>query len=361
MKSILLALVFSFISVFYSNAQIAEQQFSIEISEAFELANILVALTKFGENDDNIVRKNTVYYDSVMSYFSVYKNHRAIRKLNDFFDKSKSQNYRNYNYFRTGSYFSSIQNQQLVRNKHSYSNETFTKFESDINDFIKETGFQKFFNNHRQTYDGYVSTYMSTVPLEDIISWLNQQFPARYGKFNIAMSPLIGGNHNTLRYKESNQNVTLMVVNVPSGIISNEKINSLTKGLIICNVFTEIDHHYINPITDSYGKALKKNIKNLLCWNDKTQGYNSAYLTFNEYMTWATYSLFLKDHFNKDSFEVINNSITSFMQDRRGFIKYDLFNNQLLKLYAADDASVDQLIPKMIEWMGEITCEANND
>lgn len=356
----LIWVIISFTTIFHCTAQSDKHQFSVEIPESFELANILIALTEFGQNDDNIVRKNTTYYDSVMSFFNDHKNHKAIQRLNALFDQSQSKNYRNYNYFRTGSYFYSIQDQQLVKSQHTYSNKLFQKFEDDINDFIKETDFHGFYSSHKRTYNDYISAYNSVVPLEQIIAWLNKHFPARYGDYKIVMSPLIGGYHNTIKYEASGQQATLMAVNVPSRILSGKNIDELERGKIICNVFTEIDHNYINPITDNHKRAVNKSINNIDCWNDKRQGYNSAYLTFNEYMTWAVYSIFAKEHFNDDSFELINQTVSNFMKTKRGFLKFDEFNDQLLEFYADDDKSVSNLIPKMIDWMDNYDCDKSN-
>lgn len=58
MRKILTSL-FILVLTNFSCSQPEKFEYTVEMPAAFELANILVALTDFGENDDNIVRKNT--------------------------------------------------------------------------------------------------------------------------------------------------------------------------------------------------------------------------------------------------------------------------------------------------------------
>ena len=55
-------------------------------------------------------------------------------------------------------------------------------------------------------------------------------------------------------------------------------------------IFSEMDHGYVNPISDIYSELIAKNF-DLKKW-DKESGYPEIN-SFNEYMTWAVYDLFI--------------------------------------------------------------------
>ena len=61
-------------------------------------------------------------------------------------------------------------------------------------------------------------------------------------------------------------------------------------------------------------------------WNKTKEGnkgyYESTYLTFNEYMTWAAFTLYAYDSYPAADFEKINQRVEAFMITGRGFHRY---------------------------------------
>ena len=123
-------------------------------------------------------------------------------------------------------------------------------------------------------------------------------------------------------------------------------------------VFTEIDHNYVNPTTDKYPE-----INNLLdpldCWNAGKQGYGVSYATFNEYMTWAVFSLYLKDNFDDETFKKRNKADAGVMARGRGFIKFEAFNDFVLEWYENNkEKSLTELYPAAINWFKNQECSS---
>jgi hypothetical protein len=182
---------------------------------------------------------------------------------------------------------------------------------------------------------------------------LEERFPARYNSLKIIFSPLTGGNHQTLNFETPQLQQILMFVSA----VDADKTRftpSQIEGLASRIVFTEIDHNYVNPITEKYGNELKKAMPNWKTWNNPngpSKSYNSASLTFNEYMTWGVFTLYAYDNFNKSDFEVINQQTESVILSR-GFNKFSAYNKAILQLYTANPKiRVDELYLKMFEWM----------
>ena len=89
-----------------------------------------------------------------------------------------------------------------------------------------------------------------------------------------------------------------------------------------------MDHGYINPISDKYDELIAANFDHKK-W-DKGSGY-SGINSFNEYMTWAVYDLFIKE-----SFPSFADSISlqwQYQNASRHFIAQNLFAKKLSELY----------------------------
>ena len=70
--------------------------------------------------------------------------------------------------------------------------------------------------------------------------------------------------------------------------------------------FTEIDHGYVNPATDRYTAEVNQAMPDIKAWNStkfNQEAYATPYETFNEYMTFAAYSLFLSETLSEEDQE----------------------------------------------------------
>ena len=120
-------------------------------------------------------------------------------------------------------------------------------------------------------------------------------------------------------------------------------------------VFTEIDHNFVNPVSARYRKEINDAFGSRTKWVDTTlfgtDGYDNPEAVFNEYMTWALYSLYCIDHFkpaDRDEFIPI---MEEQMGKLRGFTRFKDFNRQLMQLYTADRTiKPDDLYTKMLAW-----------
>lgn len=332
------------------------RNYDVQIPPAFELANIMVALTEFGQLDDNIVKKNTEYHSAVMSHFSAFTEHPAIEELNRLFSGNKSKDYLSYNYWRTGSYGATFKENRLLFDR-QVSNNLFEKNRKLVEDFAKKSDFFSFYTAHEPLYTGYTKRYIQTVPIGEMWEWIESQFPDRYDGYKIIMSPLISGYHNTFKTYDFVKE-TVMVINVPRPIINNTEISDEDKANMIRTVLTEIDHNYVNPISDDWKREIRSALFNLNCWKSGALGYNSPYATFNEYMTWAVFSIYLKEKFDAETFNVVNKLQADFMADRRGFIKFREFNNYLLEQYLTktQNEKIPDLYSDAIQWFEKQNC-----
>lgn len=132
----------------------------------------------------------------------------------------------------------------------------------------------------------------------------------------------------------------------------NMALNEMLESRI---VFTEIDHNFVNPVSDKYREQITRVLQDRAKWVDaNSQGtsmYDSPYAVFNEYMTFAVYSLYCMDNFKEKDFVDLENKMESMMAHGRGFIKFKEFNRELVKLYKKDPTlSVDAMYQKLLSW-----------
>lgn len=143
------------------------------------------------------------------------------------------------------------------------------------------------------------------------------------------------------------QKVTFKDENNPTEL--DELINSRM-------VFTEIDHNFVNPISDKFIDRINKAFKDREKWVDDSlkgvSNYNNPYMVFNEYITWSLYSLYILDNFSKEEYDKY---VPKYLEDRTvrlsGWKKFKEFNRKLVELYKQEpDRDIHDLYTLILDW-----------
>lgn len=338
----------------------------VEIPEVHELVNIVIAIRDNATKDSNMVDFTTPYYQEVLRYFSPYKNHPIVRLISEqikeregkVFNIESYTNYYNYKMNACGYVFDSknkIKNTGIIkrmgfRDKSDMLIETADMFA----DFAQTSGFRAFYSKHKPYYDSLVATYNKLTPISKMLVWLETKFKFDYGSYVVYFSPLIGGAHSTNRFEDNGFNQTFMFVcRATSSAHYSPKRNELFASRI---VFTEIDHNFVNPVSDKKQEKINTVFAQRSKWvdtsNPGTNGYPNPYSVFNEYMTFAVFSLYAKDHSDgKDFDEFLEKDMNQLMSKGRGFIKFAGFNSALLAYYKANPtSSVESWYDYILDW-----------
>lgn len=307
-------------------------QIQVELPETYELSNIVLALTDYGKSDQWEVQKQSTYYKEVLSYFDSVKNHPLLKAVN--YSRDKWEDYLS---FRTDAIsFNWNAEGKLTRTKSFYTNEGHRPFDDQlalVEDFVTQSKFRIFYKNHKAFYDSLVTNYSSYYMLTEIKRFLDLETGYKLNQANasvykIILSPLVGrmNCHRTID--------SLTQADFPS--LSADLIQNFSKSLSdtvtriteLHTLFTEMDHAYINPLSEKF----KTNIKlgfNTNYW-DRKSGYTGVDV-FNEYMTWAVYDLFVHDYFLRyaDSLSLQ----WHYQNASRGFYASHFFAQKLKSLY----------------------------
>lgn len=327
---------------------------NVAIPEAYELANIILAITPYTLDANSFeVAKETKYYNEILSYFMKYSKHPLIEKVNFTIEK-----WDYYLSFRTDAYAFDINGNKLERMFKFRAQNDRNEFEDNIvlvEDFMKVSGFRDFYKNHKSYYDSIIDVYSKTQMLPEILSFLKKEFPSKNNSqkfsFSIIASPLV----NRMNCHRDVNGIPTDFISLPNFILygdlsSKPSDKDISQGVHM--LFTETDHGFVNPATINFGNKVKKSF-NVVFW-DKNSGYGDyAYGVFNEYMTWAVYDIFVFNYFPQVADEVCDKWAKQ--NETRGFIYSSIFSKKIIELYKSKkkNETIRDLYPKILQWCAE--------
>jgi predicted DNA-binding protein YlxM (UPF0122 family) len=325
--------------VIFTDKYIQENKgkWSVEVMEAQELLQVIFAITPTGLADvrSMIINHDTTnYYLEVLKEFRHFKDEPIVAIMDSLIQKNWYINlkadacaleFNEENQLTKSSVYDRMRGAQNL----------LEPYLDHLNDFSEKSNFRTFFRKNQFLYDSLIAWHERAIPTKKQWDWLEAQFPDhKYDNYRITFSPLVKGNHSTVRFNNNGFKQAIMFIAPPYRIKNvNEKVS---EGLVTRIVFTEIDHNYVNPETDKYLEKINEYFGDRNMWTSgkESKGYTSPYTIFNEYMTWSVYLLYCYDQYESENFEVINKRIVSYIINRRGFHRFDDFHNTLLKLYS---------------------------
>lgn len=327
----------------------------IEVPEVYELANVILALTEVCQADANLLEKNTPYFKRVIEHFGAFKNHPVVLKTNDAIKKDPQA----YQLFRTSGFNYSFVDGQLKRTKHIIFpkklilmfNHHLGKVEKLAQDFAEQSKFRAFYQQEQAYYQWVIEDEKRIANIDQMWTWLEERFASRYQRYHIIISPLVGGWHNTSRNKEAGIAETRMFICSAERTAGATTDSTLFKSSIERIVFTEIDHNYVNLVSDQFKKEIDQALPNIAKWNSLRYGYKSPMLTFNEYMTFAVFCAYLSDTYPPSGAPKAIAAVENMMVKRREFLKFKEFNQHFLNLYKTQKPKqISELYPAVLEW-----------
>jgi hypothetical protein len=351
-------------NIFYPPVEISKKykgNIVVEAPEVYELMQIACSLTQTCQDDPNLINQNSGYHTDFTNHFKDFENHELVSTLNDFFVKhgyatsQHSIRLNSLNYNLDSSNNLSLKN-FLIPLSNPDAEKTFLIPDHIklIEDFSKKSSFKDFYQKHNNYYNKLINNYHELCDFQNMKNWLENKFASKYQSYRIIFSSLTAGFHSTARFRTMQQ--TFMFVSAPreniDGISPKEfEIASSRSSRV---VFTEIDHNYVNPLTDLYLDELDDVMSDFKFWNgQKDDGlYQSNYKTFNEYMTWGVFNLYALDTYTNENTAEIIKAVTDQITDRRKFIRFRAFNQELIRLYKSNNKpKIEELYQPILEWM----------
>lgn len=329
---------------------------TIEHSETLELFKVVCALTPRGQQDANLVEQQGPYYQAVMTHFRPYARHRLVQRAQRHLAGKRGLWW--YVSGRGNSYTQHFDAHGRLRtapdgpsaaspfNPMRYHRRQWAAFAED-------SRFRAFYAAQRPYYRQDSLLTARLLPLAQMQRWLEQQFPARYARYRVVVSPLIGGTHSTCAFGPAGRREAVMFISSPNDYAALPD-TALAAALYSGVVFTEIDHNYVNPVSDQHAATIKQAFSNLTYWaaGRDSDNYQSPARTFNEYMTHAVYLLYVHDRYPAAVFEAVRRSRVRLNEERRGFVRFGAFADELLRIYQARQPTqtLPDLYPVVLAW-----------
>jgi hypothetical protein len=334
--------------------------------EFFELVQIAYSLTEFSKTNENMTDKSSKYFTEVQTYFAPQVNHPIVLRLNESAKKDYTSYITNRNYALNFSFENNkLKETEVVPPLIKFQANAVDKMFADFalwEDFAEKSKFREFYAKHQKFYQQTLVETEKNLPLEKIQTWLEREFPERYDRYKIVISPLIGGTHSTFRANFQGANQCFMFVSDASGYDAKKYTPKQIEGLFTGVVFTEVDHNYNNPVSAKLSKDIEKAMPDTAKWSNGAEAkggfYKSALKIFDEYTTHSIYLLYIFDNFSAKDYEVIRDRNVSQMINSRGFGKFKEFHEEFLRLYKSkkQGEKLADLYPNIVDWVAKNNC-----
>lgn len=332
----------------------------VEVPEVYELVNIAIAISPYGRSDRDMVYHDSAYYAEVQAAFADHADHPLIGRIDAMLRTDRSS----YFPFKMNAYaFTFDPNGEIVRSP-VYDRTGFAgsmdndllPYLADLNDFARTSGFREFYARHRALYDEQIRFFQTEADVAAIARWLSAQFPSvqPYDGVKIIFSPLVAYNQSLTTIEADGYRELQPHVNFPYD--ADPRLSpdgrAIQRSAIL---FTEMNHGFVNPVTEGYAAAVSAALADRAAWADDSRAagnYRSAEALFNEYMNWALVSLYYADRLSAADFDRANAAIVANQQQGRGMRRFAAFDAELLRLYRErpEGATIESLFPAIVDW-----------
>lgn len=326
----------------------------IVIPEVYELANVIIAMTSFGQTTPVAVNRTGDYYQRVTTAFSPFRSHASMHDL----QFTSSDPLLEYYEFRDASDAYVFEDGEIRRDPAmsvSWSRNLFRERRIAAEAFADASQFRTFFAENAAFYAEQIERYRSIAEVDVMADWLEREFPGvSYRHYNVVLSPLVYGSHSASFPSTDDAFFFVAGPDVTTGAGTSDGVKKATVQRIL---FTEVDHAFVNPVTDRHRAEISSAFGNRATWTtDNSSFYNSPNTVFNEYMTWAVFLVFAEERLSPADFETVRQMTVQLMEGSRRFQRFGAFTTELVQLSKGRPAgkTIADLYPGIIAWAAAI-------
>jgi hypothetical protein len=323
----------------------------IVVPEVYELANVIIAMTDYGRTGPYAVLRTGEYYGRVSAAFSPFRSHPSMKSLQLGPRDPAGDYYR----MRDNSFAYVFEDNVLKRRpgaRTSWAPNLFRERITAVQDFAGASGFREFYAANASYYREMIDRYAALADVDSLASWLERELPpSHYRYYTIVLSPLVYASHSADFVHGSDEAVFFVAgPAVTSGPGSSAGVRKATVQRIL---FTEVDHAFVNPVTDRHRDRVSSVFGSRSKWTTDASGfYESPIAVFNEYMTWAVFLLFIEGRISDEDFSVVRQNTIGVMEGSRRFQRFGAFAGELSRLYRNRPAGTKaaDLYPAILDW-----------
>jgi hypothetical protein len=234
----------------------------VVIPAAYELGQVAYTLSELRNQNYGRSYSKGKYYQEVREYFSDFTDHPILSAVN-------YEKWTDYWSFRQNGIAYSYKDKKLV-NDGVYTTlwdmgeDQFQLNKAALEDFAKLSNFGSFYAAHSDYYEALKAEFSSIVNPQGMRLWLESNFSARYDSYLIVISPLVGGAHNFAIVSDQSFKEAIITISAPNVFDSKRNEEGQVPKEIALKfarlVFTELDHNYVNPVSELFTTEIKANI-----------------------------------------------------------------------------------------------------
>ena len=333
----------------------------VEVPEVYELVNIAIAISPYGQNDRDMVYHDSPYYQAVQSHFAAHTGHPLIQRVDAMLRQDRSD----YFPFKMNGYAFVFDAEGRIGRSPVYDRTGFAgsldnavlPFLDELQDFARVSGFRDFYRRHTELYAQQIRFFEQEAQVARISSWLVERFPSvtPYDGVKIIFSPLVAYNQSLTTLEADGYRELQPHVNYPyranRGLTSEGA--AIERSAIL---FTEMNHGFINPTAERHAERIASALSDRAAWADDRSAagnYPGPEALFNEYMNWALVSIYYRDLMSPEDFAIAHSAVVDNMQNGRGFRRFAAFDAELRRLYAAREPgqTIEALYPALLRWI----------
>lgn len=299
------------------------------VHEPTEIAWIMAALSPLGRKDGSSIRRDTSYFARLERWFAPHAMHPAVLALGSDFNLPRLVG--------NAADYSFDADERLIKASGAAplwddaDGDLFARLRTNIEDFSRVSRARQFLRGESGTFRASYEALEASVDIADITNWLESQFPERPPPVQLLVSPLTGG------WNWTNLGGPRPRVWVPEPK-SVADADPVARFITVASVFTEVDHIYVNPVTQTLMQSVETVFAKDRRWatDSAWADYDSGELVFNEYMTWSVFLEYARERMSSMDYELLAAKIVRFMEEGRGFIRFAEFAAVVHRLRAPD-------------------------
>ena len=274
------------------------EEIKVKIDKRIEVLGVCLRLSDYHEKFNHLVGdlKNYPYLEEADRYFAKFQNHKAIKLLNECIKKLSF------------SYDAPVQLMLFLdeewnfhgQNEYPFVNrlkksEVVLDFLKELKNFVKESNFEEFFNQHQDYYQQEIDSFNSCFELSQVVDFmkkLKMNVASKHFVINLALLLTNGG------YGYFNgDNVFCTMSRMADKEGNVDKIwgyNSAGEKSLFLHEFS---HSFVNPLTEKYWEQIDKPVlditeREVLAKN----AYSDVFAIICEYVIRAIQLSFIRQH-----------------------------------------------------------------
>ncbi|MDB8791037.1 DUF4932 domain-containing protein [Romboutsia sp. 1001216sp1] len=336
---------------------------NMTIDPRIELLSVIMYLSPtYDYKTTSIIPEDITYKQEVEKYFRKYKYHAVVKLF-----ESMSKNGFSYDAPPTSMlYLTNPPNlkirEDIDKSDYVYTQcvqraggeDKFLEFIDELNNFVKESNFYEFYNDHMNYYEKIINTTIKSLSDIDYISQVEDYYGTKQNSYNIILNGMLYANNYGPRIKDKDGKYDIYFIQGSNG--AKDDLPMFGDDFMFMYLIRhEFGHSFVNNLTTKNIKEVNKYESLFEPIKEKmnSQAYSNWETCLNEHLVRACVIRMTEIHNGKED---ANRSIK--MEKEAGFIYIDKLINLLEKEYEKNRdkySTFEDFYPEILKLLDDLS------